>query len=131
LQQSLHAQQLQPADIAFVVAHGNGNQKSDCSEARALRALFAEQAVPVTAFKWAMGHTLCAAGIIDAVLATRALNTQTMPGVANLQTRARDCAHLNVTRETRALPAGARALLISRGFASINASLLLQAYNDQ
>ncbi len=127
LTHTLALQQFKPADIDLIVAHGNGNRKSDRSEARALLSLLAGHAAPVTAFKWAMGHTLCAAGVMDAVLATRALFSKTIPGVANLQSLASDCAELNVAAQTRCLPANARALLINRGFAGINASLLMQA----
>lgn len=130
LTNTLASQQLSAQDIAFVVAHGNGNRKSDRSEAHALHSALAGHAVPVTAFKWAMGHTLCASGLIDTVLTTRALRERVVPGVANLHSISPDCSEINVSAEAREITPGARALLISRGFAGINTSLLMQACDE-
>ncbi|OYV54416.1 MAG: 3-oxoacyl-ACP synthase [Legionella sp. 21-45-4] len=127
LQQTLTTHQIEPEKLGFIVAHGNGNPKSDISEARALDILLEGQAIPVTAFKWAMGHTLCAAGVIDTVLATRALQAKRVPGVASLKALSPACAHLNLSNQSKALDLGEHALIISRGFAGINASLLLKA----
>jgi 3-oxoacyl-[acyl-carrier-protein] synthase-1 len=108
----------------MIVAHGNGNSLSDNSEAEALQGHHA----PVTAFKWAMGHTLCASGILDAVLASYALKNQVIPGIAPLQEKAAECSDLNLSAETRPLPeknSPHHALLISRGFGSMNTALLM------
>ena len=124
-------QKLSPADIAFVVAHGNGNQKSDISEAHAIHAVFGEYPVPVTAFKWAMGHTICASGVLDAVFATYAMRAKCIPGIANLDRLAPDCQVLNATRESRALAGNQQcAVMISRGYASMNACLMLKSCDD-
>jgi len=127
---ALKAQQLEPYDIGLLVAHGNGNQKSDISEANAIRNLFGEH-VPVTAFKWSMGHTLCASGMLDTVLAVYALRHRCVPGIANLSELATSCHGINVTRETRPLSAHHRhALIINRGFASMNTCLIIKACDD-
>ena len=117
---------LTPDDIGLIVAHGNGNQKSDLSEASAINNLFGEKSPPVTAFKWSMGHTVCASGIIDAVLTSYALRSNCIPGIANLDSLAASCQNLNASRETRSLAANkTSALLINRGFASMNACLVI------
>ncbi len=59
---------LRAADVGMIVAHGNGTRQSDASEAAAIRRVFGAGAPPVTAFKWAFGHLIAAAGIIEAVL---------------------------------------------------------------
>lgn len=128
MQSTLDQHQLTPADLGLVVAHGNGNQKSDVSEAQAFHTVFGSQQVPVTAFKWAMGHTICASGILDTVLATQALNEKCVPGIANLDNLAPDCVMLNATRETRALDENKPyALVINRGFAGMNACLVIKS----
>ena len=128
LSRLLEQQQLSPADVGFVVAHGNGNPKSDCSETHAIRRVFGEYEVPVTAFKWATGHTLCASGVVDAVLTTYAMNEKCIPGIAPLEQVAADCQGLNAASETRALAHGKpNAVLISRGYASMNACLVIKA----
>lgn len=103
-------------------------QKSDVSEAQAIDAVFGSQQVPVTAFKWAMGHTLCASGLLDAVLTTYALRERCVPGIATLDALARACDSLDARRESRDLAEDKRyAMLINRGFSSMNACLVLKA----
>lgn len=123
----LEQQQLSPAEIGLIIAHGNGNPKSDISEAHAIRSVFGEQ-VPVTAFKWAMGHTVCASGIVDAVLATYAMRAKCIPGIANLHKLASDCQGLNASHEPRHMTdSRSCAVMISRGYASMNACVVIKA----
>ena len=117
-----------PNAVGMVVAHGNGNQKSDKSEACAVSHVFGNYSVPVTAFKWSMGHTVCASGLVDAVLGTYALRDRVIPGIANLEQLSPDCAALNASAETRSMVEFAdHVLLINRGYASMNACLLLRS----
>ena len=117
---------LQPADVGVVIAHGNGTPNSDRSEAHALATVFGSALPPVTGFKWAFGHLLAAAGLIDAVLAVTALRGGQVPGIAGLDRQDADAP---------ALPAGVKAfaprsdvaLVLSRGFGSTNAACLLRA----
>ena len=128
LNRLLEQQQLSPTDIGLVVAHGNGNQKSDISEAHAIRNVFGEYQVPVTAFKWAMGHTICASGVLDAVLTTYAMGAKCIPGIANLDNVAVACQGLNISRDKRQLiDSKSNAVLISRGYASMNACLVIKS----
>lgn len=128
LRQTLEAQHLISDNLAFIIAHANGNPKSDISEARAISRIQGERAVPVTGFKWAMGHTLCTSGLMDAVLAAQALKTRTLPGIANLTTPAASCETLNLGSDTRTLNTDTKkhALLINRGFGSMNVALLMK-----
>lgn len=120
--------ELAPTDMGLLVAHGNGNQKSDISEADAIGALFGDKGVPTTAFKWSMGHTLCASGVLDTVMATYALRNRCIPGIANLDELAPECAHLSVSHSSRVLDDDkSHALIINRGFASMNTCLVIKA----
>ncbi|KTC78549.1 beta-ketoacyl-[acyl-carrier-protein] synthase family protein [Legionella cherrii] len=127
IRRTLECVQLNPNDLGFIVAHGNGNSKSDYSESQAIQSVFAEQEIPVTAFKWSMGHTICASGLIDTVMATYALSSKCVPGIANLQKVAPSCQGLSVSTEHQALKRGPYALTINRGFASMNACLVIKA----
>jgi 3-oxoacyl-[acyl-carrier-protein] synthase-1 len=126
LTRTLDTLQLNASEIDLVVAHGNGNPLSDVSEARALVSANLHDR-PVTGFKWAMGHTLCASGVMDTVLATKALQAKCVPGIANLSVVASACAELNVSSSTRSLTRAEHALLVNRGFAGMNVSLVLKA----
>lgn len=129
MQDTLTAQQLTPNDLACVVAHGNGNPKSDITEAAAIQHVQADAHVPVTAFKWAMGHTLCASGVMDAVLTTYALRSKTVPGLPHFQQAATGAQHLNIADKARPIVSDSKqhALLLNRGFGSMNTSLVMKA----
>lgn len=117
---------LQPSDVGMIVAHGNGTPASDASEAAALRSVFGGAMPPVTAFKWAFGHLIAAAGILDAALALAALRAGAVPGIATLDQVAADCAGLALSAAARA-PRSDVALVICRGFAGTDAALLVRA----
>ncbi len=117
---------LQPTQVGLIVAHGNGTPNSDRSEARALAQVFGAQLPPVTGFKWAFGHLLAAAGLIDAVLAVAALRAGTVPGIAGLGEQDAHAPALPLSAGARA-PRSDVALVISRGFGSTNAACLLRA----
>ncbi|KTC92694.1 beta-ketoacyl-[acyl-carrier-protein] synthase family protein [Legionella cincinnatiensis] len=125
IEHTLDSVALNPADIGFIVAHGNGNSKSDYSESQAIQQVFGQQQ-PVTGFKWSTGHTICASGLIDAVLSTYALESKCIPGVANFQRIASSCDGLPVSADHRFLQSP-YVLTINRGFASMNACLVIKA----
>ncbi|MDR3441534.1 MAG: beta-ketoacyl synthase N-terminal-like domain-containing protein [Legionella sp.] len=127
MQRTLNVTELSPQDVGLVVAHGNGNVKSDDSEACAIQQVFAQQQTPVTAFKWSMGHTICASGLLDAVMTTYALEAQCAPGIANLQHVASSCEGLSVSADHQAIKSPSYALMINRGFASMNTCLVIKA----
>jgi 3-oxoacyl-[acyl-carrier-protein] synthase-1 len=66
---------LTPADIGFVSAHGTATLYNDEMEAKALH-LAGLQDTPVNSFKGYYGHTLGAAGLIEAIIGLRALQQQ-------------------------------------------------------
>jgi len=127
IEYTLDAAELSKEDIGLVVAHGNGNSKSDESEAQAITTVFGDNEIPVTAFKWSTGHTLCASGVLDAVMTTYALETNCAPGIANLQHVASTCNGLSLSADHQKINANGAALMINRGFASMNACLVIKA----
>ncbi len=128
LTQTLARCHLSAQDLGMIIAHGNGSHLSDVTEAKALTAILAGEPVPVTAFKWSMGHTLCASGVLDTVLGLHAMQQRCVPGIANLNAVAPECAALNVSRDTRAWSQHAdHMLVINRGFGGMNACAVLRA----
>ena len=117
---------LEPRDVGMIAAHGNGTPQSDASEAAAIRRVFGDAAPPATAFKWAFGHLIAAAGILEAVLALHALRDGAVPGVATYGRVDPDCSGARVSANPQA-PRGDVALVLGRGFAGTNAALLLRA----
>lgn len=127
---TLESLSLSTEDMACVLAHGNGNPQSDDSEAKALAQVFGEKSVAVTAFKWAMGHTLCAASILDIALMAKCFESKTLPGIATLEACASSAAQLDLVDKTRPLADKPYALLVSRGFASLNACIVMKSCDE-
>jgi len=69
------------ADIDYVNAHGTGTAFNDAMEARAIRATLGDAADPiVVSTKGYVGHTLGAAGAIEAAFVLESLQNQWIPG---------------------------------------------------
>ena len=118
--------QLTPADVGMIVAHGDGTQESDASEAKALLRVFGSEMPPVTGFKWAVGHLFAAAGLFDLAIGLEACRRRVVPGISNLERLADSCAGLNVSKQART-PRSDVVLVLCRGFAGTNAAVLLRA----
>ncbi|MCC3766358.1 beta-ketoacyl synthase [Streptomyces sp. UNOC14_S4] len=75
---------LEPADIGHVNAHGTATPMNDRIEGVTLRRIFHGRPPAVTSTKGVTGHTLGAAGAVEAVLAVLTLRHQMIPPTANL-----------------------------------------------
>ena len=126
IRQALDDAKLRPADVGMIVAHANGTRASDSSEAAALLRVFGKEMPPVTGFKWAFGHLIAAAGVIEAVIGLAALRANVVPGIAALRELDPECAGLNALPSHQA-PRGPVALVLCRGFAGTNAALVMKA----
>ena len=116
-------------DVGMIVAHGNGTAQSDASEAAGLRRVFGARCPPVTAFKWAIGHLIAAAGIVETTIALAALQANTVPGIATFDAADVACADLPVSRVAQ-VPRGDVALVLCRGFAATDAALLVRVMRN-
>jgi 3-oxoacyl-[acyl-carrier-protein] synthase II len=74
---------LNPGEVGHVNAHGTGTPLGDLAECRAIGRLFGS-AVPVSSVKGAIGHTVAAAGAIEAVVSVLSLEQGYIPGTAGL-----------------------------------------------
>jgi 3-oxoacyl-(acyl-carrier-protein) synthase len=75
---------LTPAEITYVNAHGTGTVHNDRAEAVALADVFGPGNVLVSSTKSLIGHTMGAAGALEAVATIGALETKLLPPTANL-----------------------------------------------
>ena len=76
---------LTPEDVDYVCGHGTGTGTNDAMEIKAMRAMFGGRApaVPLSSIKPMIGHTLGAAGAIEAVATVLALRDQILPPTVN------------------------------------------------
>ena len=73
---------LTPADVSHINAHGTSTPLNDLAESVAVRAVFGDAAPPVTSIKGHLGHSLAAAGALEAVASVMTLRHQVIPPTA-------------------------------------------------
>ena len=78
---------LTPDDIDYINAHGTGTPENDKMEGLAVSAVFGERikSVPISSNKSMIGHTLSAAGAVEAVISLLTLDHQRLPPTINYQ----------------------------------------------
>ena len=79
MQAALAAAELEPGDIDYINLHGTGTPSNDRSESQAVTSLFGPT-TPCSSTKGATGHTLGAAGALEAVISGLAIRHGLMPG---------------------------------------------------
>jgi len=123
MQRALENAHISAADVDYINAHGTATLFNDAAEGRAISALF--NGVPVSSTKSMMGHSLGAAGAIEAIVCLLALEHQFLPGNINFS-RLDDDLDLNIVAN-EARPAAVRtALSNSFGFGGTNASVVMR-----
>ena len=83
MRQALASAGLQPGEIDYINLHGTATPSNDAAESKAIAAVFGAHALPCSSTKGATGHTLGAAGGIEAVISALALQQGFMPGGVN------------------------------------------------
>jgi len=78
IRKALEVAGIRPENIDYINAHGTGTQINDLSEGNAIQTVFGEKVPPVSSTKGYTGHTLAAAGAIEAVIALLSLKHQTV-----------------------------------------------------
>jgi 3-oxoacyl-[acyl-carrier-protein] synthase II len=115
---------IEASEIDYINAHGTATPFNDASEGKAIEELF--NSVPVSSTKGMMGHSLGAAGAIEAVISLLALQEQVLP--PNINFRAGDDGiDLNIiANESKTAPVRT-VLSNSFGFGGTNASVILRS----
>lgn len=119
---------LQPTDIGYINAHGTSTPMNDKFESMAIKSTFGEHAykLAVSSTKSMIGHTLGAAGAIEALISILAMNEGVLPPTINLNTPDPDCDLdyiPNVARQTKVNAV----LSNSFGFGGHNVSLVFKS----
>ncbi|MFE9768036.1 beta-ketoacyl-[acyl-carrier-protein] synthase family protein [Streptomyces sp. NPDC005808] len=73
-------------DVDHINAHGTSTPLNDAVEATVIRDLYARRQPTVTSAKGALGHTMGAAGAIEAALTIASITRRTAPPTANFTT---------------------------------------------
>ena len=107
--------------LGGINAHGTGTVYNDAMELLAFQDKCPE--VPICSVKGAIGHSLGAAGVVEAVLSVKSLHTQHLPPTVGLQELQDESANMS---GLQALALRSPSILSSNsGFGGINAAVLL------
>jgi 3-oxoacyl-[acyl-carrier-protein] synthase II len=76
---------IKPDDIDYINAHGTGTPENDKMECQCVITVFGERAkqIPISSNKSMIGHTLSAAGAVEAVFTVLTLDQQRIPPTIN------------------------------------------------
>lgn len=122
MKQALRSAGMEPSRVGYINAHGTGTRFNDGAEATAFLGIFGDTDVRISSTKAALGHTLGAAGAIEAVLCLMALETGDLPPQINVTDPEPSVARfLVLPGEKKRLEA---AMSVNLGFGGSNAALI-------
>ncbi len=121
---------IKPKDINYINAHGTSTTLNDKVETKAIKDVFSKYAykIPVSSTKSMLGHSIGAAGAIEAAACCLAIENQIIPSTINYKNRDPECDLDYVPGEPRQARVNT-VLSNSFGFGSNNACLIFRKYN--
>jgi 3-oxoacyl-[acyl-carrier-protein] synthase II len=122
---------LDSAEIDHVNAHATSTQEGDKAELQAIRTIFGDHAprVAVTANKSMLGHTLGAAGALEAIATIQALREGCVPPTINLVEPDEHAAGLDLTPNVATRRPMRAAVSNSFGFGGQNTALVFRRWD--
>lgn len=118
---------IRPEQVDYINAHGTGTAANDSTETAAIRAVFgnAADSLLVSSTKSMHGHTLGAAGAVEAVATLLALKHGVVPPTANFRVPDPAC-NLNVVPNESRRADLATAISNTFAFGGLNATLVMK-----
>src|SRR6266581_1458460 len=125
MERALQSAQISADAIDYINAHGTATPFNDAAEGKAISELFGR--VPISSTKSMMGHSLGAAGAVEAIVCLLALQHQFLPGNINFGAPDENIDLNVIANKTR--PAALRTVLSnSFGFGGTNASIAIRKF---
>ena len=120
---------LRPEEIGYINAHGTATQANDTMESAAIRQVFGEHTdnIRVSSTKSMHGHTLGAAGAIEAAATVLGMQNDMLPPNANFNEDDPEC-NLNIIKNEAAPAQVGAALSNSFAFGGLNAVLAFRRW---
>ena len=119
-----------PEQIEYINAHGTSTSLNDVCETKAIKTAFGEEAskkVMVSSTKSNIGHLLGAAGAVEAIICTKAIQDELVPPTINYQVKDEECDLDIVPNEIRSHKLN-YVMSNSLGFGGHNASIILKKF---
>ena len=123
MQTALRDAGIEVGAVGYINAHGTSTPPNDRIETVALKRVFGQKVPPVSSTKSMTGHTLGAAGALEAVICIQVINQQKLPPTINQEIPDPDCDLDYVPNQARPAPVQV-ALTNSFGFGGHNATLV-------
>mmetsp|Transcript_8702 Transcript_8702/g.20843 ORF Transcript_8702/g.20843 Transcript_8702/m.20843 type:complete len:466 (+) Transcript_8702:106-1503(+) len=126
---------MEKSEINYVNAHGTSTAYNDKFETMAIKTVFGDQATSkngsfvVSSTKCVTGHTLGAAGGLEAVVAVRSIADNVVPPTINYETEDPECDLDYVPNEKREMEVNG-AMSTNLGFGGHNAAILFKKYEE-
>lgn len=122
---------LKPKHIDYINAHGTSTTLNDRVETKAIKDVFRDYAhkIPVSSTKSMIGHSIGAAGAIEAVVCSLAIENQIIPPTINYKTPDPECDLDYVPNQARGAKVNT-VLSNSFGFGSNNACLVFKKFRS-
>jgi len=114
---------LDPENIGYINAHGTSTRLNDKTETLAIHKAFGYRNIPVSSNKSMIGHTLGAAGAIEAAATVLAIHYGILPPTINFELKDPECDLDIIPNQARAVKIGA-AISNSFGFGGQNGVLV-------
>jgi 3-oxoacyl-[acyl-carrier-protein] synthase II len=117
--------------IQYINAHGTGTKLNDVTETNAIKVAFGSHAykLSVSSTKSMHGHLMGAAGALEAVITTLAIQTNRLPPTINLAQPDPECDLDYVANVSKSLPKLEYAMSNSFAFGGTGASLIFKKIN--
>lgn len=128
MQAALKRANLNPEDIDYINAHGTSTPVGDGIEFGAVKRMFENtlDKVSMSSTKSAIGHLLGAAGAVEAIYSTKAIQTGVLPPTLNLDNPSEDCQGMDLVPKIAKEKKIDAVLSNSFGFGGTNASLVIK-----
>lgn len=131
MERAIKDAKITPNDIDYINAHGTSTHLNDSTETKAVKLLFGENSkvVKMSSTKGNTGHLLGAAGAIEAIICTKALENKLIPPTINYKEKDEEC-DIDIVPNKPVEKDLNYVMSNSLGFGGHNSSIILKKYVD-
>lgn len=122
---------IKPEDIDYINAHGTSTHLNDLTETMAIKTVLGEasKTVKISSTKGNTGHLLGSAGVIEAIISTKAIEKGLVPPTINYRVKDEECDLDIVPNESQKQDIKV-VMSNSLGFGGHNASIILKKFEN-
>ena len=129
MQRALQDAGINPEDVDYINAHGTSTHLNDSTETTAIKTVFgdASKTVKVSSTKSNTGHLLGAAGVVEVIISTKAIEDSIIPPTINYKVPDEEC-DLDIVPNKPESKQINIAMSNSLGFGGHNASIIIKKF---